>query len=92
MFPVAYESATLDIFNGECPSEATDKIGMRHIYWSCCQNATTTQGLAAPPRLPAPYGRSKSMKVGGGKTMQSLLGIERELLKASRLLSALTRV
>src|SRR5262249_42040207 len=21
-------------FNGECPSEATDKIGMRHIYWS----------------------------------------------------------
>src|ERR1700745_2062889 len=31
-------------FNGECPSEATDKIGMRHIYWSCCQNATATQG------------------------------------------------
>src|SRR5215813_823861 len=28
-------------FNGECPSEATDKIGMRHIYWSCCQNATS---------------------------------------------------
>jgi hypothetical protein len=31
-------------FNGECPSEATDKIGIRHIYWSCCQNATVTQG------------------------------------------------
>src|SRR6516164_5037912 len=28
-------------FNGECPSEATDKIGMRHIYWSCYQNATS---------------------------------------------------
>jgi len=50
-------------FNGECPSEATDKIGMRHIYWSCCQNATSLspispllllwkrqrRGLAAPP-------------------------------------------
>jgi hypothetical protein len=28
-------------FNGECLSEATDKIGMRHIYWSCYQNATS---------------------------------------------------
>jgi hypothetical protein len=31
-------------FSGQCPSEATNKIGMRHIYWSCCQNATATQG------------------------------------------------
>jgi hypothetical protein len=31
-------------FSGQCPSEATNKIGMRHIYWSCCQNARATQG------------------------------------------------
>ena len=28
------------------PSEATDKIGMGHIYWSCCLNATSLSPLA----------------------------------------------
>jgi hypothetical protein len=33
-------------FSGMPPSEATDKIGMGHIYWSCCLNATSLSPLA----------------------------------------------
>ena len=33
------------------PSEATDKIGMGHIYWSCCLNATSLSPLATAKAL-----------------------------------------
>src|SRR5262249_8846768 len=41
-------------FNGECPSEATDKIGLRHIYWTCCQNATATQRVGCTTATAGP--------------------------------------
>jgi hypothetical protein len=51
MFPVVQgESGTLDVFY--VPSEATDKIWMGHIYWSCCPNATAKAlGLDIPPTM-----------------------------------------
>jgi hypothetical protein len=32
-------------------SEAKDKIGMGHIYWSCCRNATSLSPLATAKAL-----------------------------------------
>ena len=38
-------------FSGMPLSEATDKIGMGHIYWSCCLNATSISPLATAKAL-----------------------------------------
>src|SRR5262249_26173090 len=38
-------------FSGMPPNEATDKIGMGHIYWSCCLNATSLSPLATAKAL-----------------------------------------
>ena len=35
MFPIVQDD-TLDVFEWNVPREATDKIGMGHIYWNCC--------------------------------------------------------
>ena len=44
-------------FSGMPKGEATDKIGMGHICWSCCPNATSplatakALGLDSPPTM-----------------------------------------
>src|SRR5262249_38034874 len=50
-------------FSGQCPSEATNKIGMRHIYWSCCQNATATQGAGCTTRKKSSKSWLKAQRV-----------------------------
>src|SRR5262252_5111405 len=50
-------------FSGQCPSEATNKIGVRHIYWSCCQNATATQGAGCTTRKKSSKSWLKAQRV-----------------------------
>ena len=81
-------------FNGECPSEATDKIGVRHIYWSCCQNATATQGgwlhhRHGGDREVSARARPKTSSASAPTTDETQIGRDIASLSLSRSQSAL---
>jgi hypothetical protein len=78
MFPVVQgESATLDVFWWNVPTEAADKIGTAHIYWSCHLNATSLWPLGTaldiPPAMLALAPHQEEVIVFAERPIQSKL-------------------